>query len=407
MRLKLALVLVGLFAAIAVTAASAADFDADEGPCTETPGEKALLRCPTAYVGVDYELEIESEEGSGCEPHVWFEIKNGSLAPGLSMGRDGVISGVPGAAGLSRFWIWNHDLTAAEGGPDWCLFGDQSEREFSIPVEPGVGIVNEDVDPATIGRAYSQTLTAKQVVNLNSLTGPDVQATWLQEGALPPGITLSSSGVLGGTPTTEGSFGFEVRAQNGNAFDTKEYELTIRQPLSVKSPLGSAQRPTSEVGIRFGKTFTATGGNGTYTWALVSGALPPGLALDATRGAIAGTPRTAGNFAFAIRATDGEGRVTNTSAAVRVAPRLAVKTSRLRPATVGSSYEAKVAPVGGVQPVEWRLVRGSLPPGVSFSRSTGTIAGTPRRSGRFQVTFETRDALGARSRKMLVLTVKS
>lgn len=46
MRLKLALVAIGLFAAIAVGGASAAVLD-DNGPCHETPGEAALGRCPT------------------------------------------------------------------------------------------------------------------------------------------------------------------------------------------------------------------------------------------------------------------------------------------------------------------------------------------------------------------------
>jgi large repetitive protein len=407
--LRLALIVVGALAAIAVTGASAADFESDSGPCTETPGDGALLRCTTGYVGAPYEVEIESEEGSGCEPYDWFEIVNGSLPGGLSMSRDGVISGVPTGAGLARFWVWNHDLTAAQGGPSWCEREDRSEREFSIPIDPGLAIVNPPVKPATVGQPYTDTLATKQVVSLNSLTGPDVQATWsLQSGALPPGITLSTSGVLSGTPASEGSYQFVLRAQNGSPSDTETYTLAVRQPVSVKSPLGSLQRPSSEVGVRFGKTFTATGGSGTYTWTLVSGgALPPGLALDATRGTITGTPQTAGNFAFALTATDSEGRAANASAALTVAPRLAIRTLGLKSATFARTYRMKLATVGGVQPVAWTVVRGKFPPGISLSQKAGTIAGTPRRIGSFPVTLEARDALGAKSRKTLVLLVKT
>ena len=60
MRLRLALALMSMLAAIAVSGASAADFEGDNGACRETPGEAALLRCPTAYVGEAYEIEIES-----------------------------------------------------------------------------------------------------------------------------------------------------------------------------------------------------------------------------------------------------------------------------------------------------------------------------------------------------------
>ena len=406
MRLKLALIAVGVLAAIAVTGASAADFEGDNGACRETPGEKMLLRCPTGFVGMPYEIVIESEEGSGCEPYDWFEVVNGSLPAGLSMSRDGVISGIPTGAGLARFWVWNHDLTFAEGGPSWCQREDRSEREFSIPVDPGLAIVNPSVKPATIGQPYTDTLATKQVVSVNPLTGSDVQATWsLQSGALPPGITLSTLGVLSGTPTSEGSYGFVVQAQNVSPVDTETYTLTVRQPVVVKSPFAPPQRPNSEVGIRFGKTFTATGGSGTYAWALVSGALPSGVALDATRGTITGTPQTAGNFAFALTATDSEGRVANASAALTVAPRLAIKTLRVKSAKLARTYQLKLATVGGVQPLRWRVVRGKLPLGMSLSQRGGTISGTPRRIGSFPVTLEARDALGAKSRKSLVLLV--
>ena len=412
MRLKLALIVLAVLAAIAVTGASAADFDVDGGPCRETPGDPLLLRCPTGYVGAPYEVQIESEEGSGCtspgNPYVWYEIVNGSLPEGLSMSREGVISGVPTGAGLRRFWVWNHDLTAAQGGPSWCQNEDRSEREFSIPVDPGLAIVNPSVKPATVGQPYTDTLVAKQVVSLNPLTGPDVQSIWsLQAGALPPGITLSTSGVLSGTPTSEGSYQLVVKAQKDSPSDTETYTLAVRQPVSVKSPLGSARRPSSEVGIRFGKTFTATGGSGAYTWALVSGSLPPGVSLGATRGTISGTPRTAGNFAFSVTATDNEGRVANASAALTVVPRLAIKTLRLGSAKLARRYQMKLATVGGVEPLKWRVVRGKFPLGITFSPKTGTIGGTPRRIGRFDVTLEARDALGAKSQKALVLLVEA
>jgi len=408
MRLKLALIVVGVLAAIAVTGASAADFEHDEGPCHETPGEELLLRCPTAFVGVPYEIQIVSEEGSGCEPYDYFQLVNSSLPAGLSLTREGVISGVPTAAGFTRFWLWDRDLTAAQGGPSWCQFEDKSEREFSIPVDAGLAIVNDSVKPATVGQPYTDTLATQQVVSLNPLTGPDVQASWtLQSGALPPDITLSTSGVLSGTPTSEGSYQFVLKAQNGSPSDTETYTLAVRQPVSVKSPLGSVQRPSSEVGIRFGKTFTATGGSGTYTWALVSGALPLGIALDATRGTITGTPQTAGNFVFALTATDSEGRVANASAALTVAPRLAIRTLRVKPAKLARTYRMKLATVGGVQPLKWRVVRGRFPVGIGLSQKAGMIAGTPRRIGTFRVTLEARDALGAKSRKTFVLLVKA
>lgn len=406
-RFRLAVVLVGAFVAIIAAGASAADFDVDGGPCRETPGEALLLQCPTAYVGLEYEVELESEEGSGCEPYDWFEVVNSTLPAGLSMSREGVISGVPTTAGLTRFWVWNHDLTEAQGGPSWCQREDRSEREFSVPVDPWLAIESETIKPATTGEPYSKTLTARRVVSLNPPTGGAVQASWsLQSGALPPGLTLSSQGLLAGTPSSEGSFRFVVRAQNGTPFDTQEYTLGVRQPVTVTSSFTSTRRPRAEVGVRFANTVSATGGTGSYTWSLASGALPDGVELDPTSGTISGTPTVAGSFAFAVAATDDEGRVGTANATLSVASKLAIKTRRLKAGKLARAYRARLATVGGVQPLTWQVRRGKLPRGVRLASRVGALVGVPRRAGTFRVVFEARDALGATARQKLVLQVR-
>jgi large repetitive protein len=409
-RFKLALAFFGVCLAVFVTGATAADFDIDEGPCRETPGEQLLLHCPTGYVGAEYELEIESEEGSGCtspgNPYVWYEVVNSSLPPGLTMARDGTISGTPTTAGLTRFWIWNHDLTAAEGGPAWCEREDRSEHEFSIYIDPGLEINEDEVAPAALGQPYAQTLTTNTVTSLNPPTGSPVQATWkLASGSLPPGITLSPQGVLGGTPTTEGSYGFVVLAQAGGPSETKELGISVRQPMSVSSPFGASARPGAEVGLRFSATPSATGGTGTYEWSVESGELPAGLTLDKAKGTVSGTPQGAGRFAFSLVATDEDGRVATAASSLTVAPRLAIKTAKLKPATAGSAYRAKLATSGGVKPLKWKL-HGKPPAGLRFSPRLGTFAGKPKKAGLYHVTVEARDALGGKSKKKLALSVR-
>jgi hypothetical protein len=393
-----------------VPGASAADFEGDNGPCRETPGNAALLRCPTGYVGAPYEVEIAVEEESGCFPYIRIEVVNSALPEGLSMTPSGVISGVPKSPGLTRFWLWNHDVTAAQGGPPWCAFDDVSEREFSIPIDPGFAIVTPAVKPGVVGQAYSETLTAKRLVSVNPPTGSDARAAWsVQQGALPPGLILSADGLLAGRPTAEGSYQFVVRAdlQNGTPPATETYTLAVRQPVVVTSPFGSLQQATGEVGIPFRKAFTATGGSGTYTWSLASGTLPAGVALDAASGTISETPQGAGNYPFVVTATDSEGRVATMSTSMRVVTRLVIKTQRLKIATSPRPYRARLVALGGVQPLTWRVLRGKLPPGIVLSQRHGTLAGSPPHSGSFRVTVEVRDALGARSQKTLVLLVKS
>ena len=55
---------------------------------------------------------------------------------------------------------------------------------------------------------------------------------------------------------------------------------------------------------------------------------------------------------------------------------VAVVTTSLPPATVGSPYSATLSASGGTPPYSWSVTSGSLPPGLSLSPS-GKIAGTP------------------------------
>jgi hypothetical protein len=58
------------------------------------------------------------------------------------------------------------------------------------------------------------------------------------------------------------------------------------------------------VGMSYSTTLQATGGTLPYTWSLVGGALPPGLALCANTGTVSGTPSLAGVYTFTARVTD-------------------------------------------------------------------------------------------------------
>lgn len=68
--------------------------------------------------------------------------------------------------------------------------------------------------------------------------------------------------------------------------------------------ISPATLPPSTVGTPYNQTISASGGVGPYTFAVSAGALPTGLTLNATTGAITGTPTATGTFNFTITATD-------------------------------------------------------------------------------------------------------
>jgi large repetitive protein len=407
-RLALTLASVAALAGVVAATAAALAFD-DATPCPVTiDNGQPLLVCPGGIVGGSYSVQLVAR--GGCEPEFTFSVVNGALPSGLSMSSSALISGTPTQAGPARFWVRVHDIGPAEGGPVWCTFPKDAEREFKIVVDPRVIVTTQSAGPGTIGAPYSLPLAAQMMSGPEQLSPPSSPLTWtLVQGQLPAGLVLdSATGVISGTPTAEGASLFVVRAAlvDGRS-DTKGLEITVRQPLAIQAlkPLSASGTPTIwEVGVPFTGKLTASGGTSTYTWSLADGALPTGVAL-AANGTVAGKPSAAGSFRATLRLTDTEGRTADYPAVFGVASRLAVSTLKLRPGKVGRLYRAKVVATGGVVPKNWKIVRGPLPRGIRFDRTLGVLSGTPTKPGRYRVTFEATDALKVKAVKKLVIEV--
>jgi hypothetical protein len=64
---------------------------------------------------------------------------------------------------------------------------------------------------------------------------------------------------------------------------------------------------------------TSSGGIGPYAWSIVSGSLPPGLALNVSGGVIAGTPTAPGPYAFTAQVRDSAARIATNPFAINIA----------------------------------------------------------------------------------------
>jgi hypothetical protein len=131
--------------------------------------------------------------------------------------------------------------------------------------------------------------------------------------------------------------------------------------------------PTGEVGVPYSFAFNF-GGNPPPILDL-QGQLPDGLVFDPTTGTITGTPTTAGTASgLTVTATNSLG--TSQSAAFSLTIESVPTISGTPPnGTVGVAYNFMFTSTGVPAPTFSLL--GSLPTGLSFDTTTGTISGTP------------------------------
>ena len=161
---------------------------------------------------------------------------------------------------------------------------------------PSIALSPASLPGATASYAYNQSFIA------GGGTAP--YAYSVASGSLPPGLTLSTAGLLSGTPASVGSFDFVVRAADTNTcWQSKSYTLLVGCPAIT---VGPAALLNGMAGNAYQQTLTASGGYGPHTFALATGTLPAGFSLS-TAGVLSGIPAAAGTNSFTVRATDTNG----------------------------------------------------------------------------------------------------
>jgi uncharacterized protein (TIGR03437 family) len=156
--------------------------------------------------------------------------------------------------------------------------------------------------------------------------------------------------------------------------------------------LTPAALPNGTAGQAYNQTLAQTGVPSPPAWSVSSGVLPPGLALNATTGALLGTPTRAGTFSFTIRATTSGGCTgTREYTLVIACPTLTLNPETLPNGTLGAAYNQLLATGGGTAPYSFSLSAGTLPAGMTLSLA-GALSGTPTQIGAFTFTVSSVDA---------------
>src|SRR6202158_4244491 len=251
-------------------------------------------------------------------------------------------------------------------------------------------LVIATVSPLTggrVGRTYSTVLNA---------SGGAAPYKWgVRGGVLPPGLVLSSLGQITGSPSTIGSFDFTAEVSDSAARAVAgAFNVSIGPPELV---ISTSSLPSGSVGAPYSATLTGSGGTSPYTWTVSAGTLPAGLSLNASNGAITGTPTAAISatpLTFKLTDSESPADATTVTLALTIAPAtLQITSTSLPNGQVGTSYTATLAAGGGVTPYTWALANGTLPAGLSLNAATGGISGTPTAtSNTSPLTFKVSDS---------------
>ena len=292
----------------------------------------------------------------GTAPYAW-SLSAGNLPAGLSLSAGGVISGTPTVAGNASF-------TVQVTGHD----GLTTTKDFSIEVVaiPPTITTYGVLAAGMTGVAYNQALTA---------TEGAAPYTWsITAGNLPTGLSLSSGGVISGTPAAAGSASFTVQAAGSDGLSyTKDFSLTIAAPLTITT---SSQLDSGTFHVPYDKNLEVGGGIAPYRWALIGGTLPAGLSLSSS-GLLSGLPTAGANANFTVRVTGQDGLAATQAFNLYIAsPPTITSNSTLPEGMARVAYNQKLSASGGATPYTWSIAAGELPEGLSLS-SAGVISGTP------------------------------
>jgi large repetitive protein len=221
------------------------------------------------------------------------------LPPGLSLNSlTGEVSGTSTTVGTYNFIVQATDANS-----------QTDTQALTIVVNSAPIITTTSLPNATVSGPYSQTLVS---------AGGTVPLTWnVISGSLPAGMTLSSSGVLLGTPTTAGTSSFTVRVTDTNSVSASQALSLIVNPAPT---ITRTNLPDIKVNHSYSQTVTASGGTTPLVWSISAGSLPPGLSLNSSNGLISGTPTAIATYNFSVSITDANSVNTSQALSIKVKP---------------------------------------------------------------------------------------
>jgi len=209
----------------------------------------------------------------------------------------------------------------------------------------------------------------------------------------PPGITLSSSGLLSGIPTSAGTYNFTVQATDSGSpaqHATRDFSLGVEVPPSITT----TSFPDAFTGVPYGPVpLKVAGGTAPFNYTFN----PPQnffLGIDQS-GNLHGTQTIPGTFVFNAGVGDALGFTASKQFTIVVQPgTLTVPPTSTETVKLNAFSFFWITPSGGTPGFLCSVASGSLPPGMQFVQSPlgCEVQGTPTSTGTFTAGFNVVDS---------------
>jgi hypothetical protein len=274
---------------------------------------------PDGTTGVAFSVQFDA-----TFPHpdgASFVVTGGQLPPGLALEADtGMLTGTPRLTGEFHFEVAARDGVDPTLPPGRDANYAEARASYEVDVDLGPPHILSSAMPGAQYRApYAQPI---------DIAGGTTPYFWeMTGGALPNGLTVTSTGVLGYFPTQAGQpiYNFHVRVTDANGLQD-EADLTVGVvilPLIIQT----STIPQGAQGFAYDTLLTllSTGGGPPYVWSQdMTNVAPSGTATETNLNSVgmqitqdghvttkppALGPTSTGTFPFTVQVKDESGQV--------------------------------------------------------------------------------------------------
>ena len=324
-----------------------------------------------AYSGSPYTLTKGSAMTADTPSSSGGTVTSWSITPALPAGLSldtatGEISGTPSDISSSTVYT----VTANNTGGN---------------ATASITIVVNDIAPSTISYTGSPfTLTKDSAMTANTPTNAGGPVTsWSISPTLPAGLTFdTATGEISGTPTALAtSTTYTVTATNSGGSSSVSVTLEVNDVVpSISYSANDLLLVNNTASTALPVTPTVTGSGTIVSWS-ISPSLPAGLSFDGATGTISGTPTellTRSMFTVTGTNSGGSAIAYMNITIVDEVPVISYSPDDLSLTNDTASTDLPLAPTltGQGEIVSWSISP-SLPSGLSFDASTGTVSGSP------------------------------